>query len=138
MTREEKEQKFAEEREYIKAVREGRDLSKYPAEARLPWVIEWMKYDPIPTIRKVRQPLLILQGTLDQQVSADQAQLLEEAARASGNKDVTIHLFQGLNHLFLQAQTGAVSEYSSLQTTSISGEVLLTISEWLQSRLHAR
>jgi pimeloyl-ACP methyl ester carboxylesterase len=138
MTKEEKEQKLAEERDYIKAVQEGRDLSKYPAEARLPWVIEWMKSDPIPTIRKVRQPILILQGALDQQVSADQARLLEQAARAAGNKDVTAHIFQGLNHLFLQAHTGAVGEYSSLRATAIPGEVLLTLSEWLQSRLYAR
>jgi pimeloyl-ACP methyl ester carboxylesterase len=138
MTKEEKEQKLDEEREYIKAVQERRDLSKYPAEARLPWVIEWMKSDPVPTIKKVRQPILILQGALDQQVSADQAGLLERAARAAGNKDVTAHVFEGLNHLFLPARTGAVGEYTSLQTTNIPGEVLLTISEWLQSRLHAR
>jgi hypothetical protein len=138
MTREEKEQKFAEEQEYIRAVQEGRDLSKYPAEARLPWVIEWMKSDPIPVIKKVRQPILILQGALDQQVSADQARLLEQAARAAGNEDVTTHVFEGLNHLFLKARTGAVGEYSSLQTTKIPDEVPMTISEWLQSRLHVR
>jgi pimeloyl-ACP methyl ester carboxylesterase len=138
MTREEKEQKFAEEQEYIKAVQEGRDLSKYPAEARLPWVIEWMKSDPIPVIKKVRQPILILQGALDQQVSADQARLLEQAAHTAGNRDVSIHIFENLNHLFLQAHTGAVSEYSSLQTTRIPDEVLMTISEWLQSRLHVK
>jgi pimeloyl-ACP methyl ester carboxylesterase len=138
MTREEKEQKFAEEQEYIRAVQEGRDLSKYPAEARLPWMIEWMKSDPIPVIKKVRQPILILQGALDQQVSADQARLLEQAAHAAGNKDVSIHIFEGLNHLFLPARTGAVGEYTSLQTINIPGEVLLTISGWLQSRLHAR
>jgi pimeloyl-ACP methyl ester carboxylesterase len=138
MSRDEKAQKFTEEQEYIKAVREGRDLSKYPAEAQLPWVIEWMKSDPIPTIRKVRQPILILQGALDQQVSADQSGLLEQAARAAGNKDVTVHVFEGLNHLFLRARTGAVGEYTSLQTPNIPGEVLLTISEWLQSRLHVR
>jgi uncharacterized protein len=138
MTSEEKEQKFAEEQEYIKAVQEGRDLSKYPAEARLPWVMEWMKFDPIPVIKKVRQPILILQGALDQQISADQAGLLEQAARAAGHKDVTVHIFENLNHLFLQARTGAVSEYSSLQAAKIPDEVLMTISGWLQSRLHVR
>jgi pimeloyl-ACP methyl ester carboxylesterase len=138
MTKEEKEQKFAEEQEYIKAVQEGRDLSKYPAEARLPWVIEWMKSDPIPIIKKVRQPILILQGALDQQVSADQARLLEQAARVAGNKDVTLHIFEGLNHLFLPSHTGAVSEYSSLRTTNVPDEVLMTISGWLQSKLYVR
>jgi dipeptidyl aminopeptidase/acylaminoacyl peptidase len=105
---------------------------------QLPWVIEWMKSDPIPVIKKVRQPILILQGALDQQVSADQSRLVEQAARAAGNKDVTAHVFEGLNHLFLPAGTGAISEYSSLRTVNIPDEVLTVLSEWLHKQLHAK
>ena len=138
MTREEEEKKLAEQREVIKAVQTGGDLSKYPEQARLPWVKEYFTYDPIPTIRRVRQPILILQGALDRQITADQAGLLEQAARAAGNRDVTVRVFPGLNHLFLPAKTGAFSEYSSLQTTSIPEEVLTVLSDWLHDRLQAR
>lgn len=137
MTQEERDKKLAEHREMIRAVREGGDLSKYPAEVRYAWIKEFFTYDPIPTIRKVRQPVLIVQGALDKQITADQATLLADAARGAGNKDVTLKIYPNLNHLFLPAKTGAFSEYSVLETTSIGPEVLDTLSDWLVSRLHA-
>jgi hypothetical protein len=39
----------------------------------------------------------------------------------------------GLNHLFQQATTGAVSEYATLEET-LSPEVLDLIREWIASR----
>jgi len=41
----------------------------------------FLTYDPLPVIRKVRQPILILQGEIDRQVTADQADMLAKAAR---------------------------------------------------------
>lgn len=138
MTDEQKKQKLAEEQEVIQAVQTGGDLSKYPAQVRLPWIREFWTYDPLPTIRKVRQPILILQGALDRQVSAEQATMLEEAARSAGNKDVTKRIFPNLNHLFLPAKTGAFSEYPKLETTAIPDEVITVLGDWLQTRLKAK
>lgn len=138
MTPELKKQKVAEEQEIINAVQTGGDLSKYPPEVRLPWLKEFWTYDPIPTIRKVRQPILILQGALDRQISAEQADLLEQAARAGGNKNVTKQVFPNLNHLFLPAKTGGVDEYSKLETTSIPDEVLKTLGDWLVKNLKVK
>ena len=138
MTVEEKNQKRAEEQEVIHTVQTGGDLSKYPAQVRLPWIKEFWTYDPLPTIRKVHQPILILQGALDRQITADQATMLEEAARSAGNKDVTKRVFPNLNHLFLSATTGAFSEYSKLETTNIPDEVLKTFGDWLQTKLKAK
>jgi dipeptidyl aminopeptidase/acylaminoacyl peptidase len=138
VTDEQKMQKLAEEQEVIHAVQTGADLSKYPAQVRLPWVREFWTYDPLPTIRKVRQPILILQGALDRQVSAEQATMLEEAARSTGNKDVTKRMFPNLNHLFLPARTGAFSEYTKLEITAIPDEVITVLGNWLQTRLNAK
>ncbi|HEX3557671.1 MAG TPA: alpha/beta fold hydrolase [Pyrinomonadaceae bacterium] len=138
MTQEEREKKLSEQRELIRAVQTGGDLSKYPEQVKLPWMREFFTYDPIPTIRRVRQPILILQGAIDRQITAEQAGLLEQAARSAGNRDVTVRIFPGLNHLFLPAQTGAVSEYASLQTTSVPDDVLRVLTEWLRERLRAR
>jgi pimeloyl-ACP methyl ester carboxylesterase len=138
LTKEQKEKKLSDQREVAKAIETGADLSKYPAQARVPWVKEFFTYDPIPTIRKVKQPVLILQGSVDQQITADNAKLLEEAARDARNAGVAVKVFPGLNHLFLPAHTGAVSEYSSLTTNAIPDEVLTTMGEWLQGRLHTR
>ena len=138
ITPEIKSQKLAEEREVIHAVQTGGDLSKYPPEARLPWVKEFWTYDPLTTIRKVRQPILILQGALDQQIRAEQAGMLEQAAREAGNKDVTKQVFPNLNHLFLPAKTGSFSEYSTLATSVIGDDVLKVMGDWLVVKLKAK
>ncbi|MDQ3818382.1 MAG: alpha/beta fold hydrolase [Acidobacteriota bacterium] len=135
LTEEQKEQQRAQQREIIQAVQSGGDLSKYPPQVRLPWIKEFWTYDPLPTIRKVSQPVLILQGALDRQITADQATLLEQAAKGAGNRDVTLHIFPNLNHLFLPAKTGAFSEYSKLETTSIGGDVLKVLGDWLVAEM---
>lgn len=109
-----------------------------PTPLRNPWMKYFLTYDPLPTIRKVRQPILILQGELDQQVTADQAELLAKAAREAGNRDVTARVFPTLNHLFLPSKTGAVSEYSSLSTNSIPEDVMKQLTDWLAQKLKAK
>jgi dienelactone hydrolase len=106
-----------------------------PESLRSPWMRYFLAYDPLPTIRKVRQPILILQGELDRQVTADQAEMLAKAARESGNRDVALRVFPGLNHLFLPAKTGAVSEYSSLSTNAIPDDVMKPLTDWLVEKL---
>jgi len=106
-----------------------------PESLRSPWMRYFLAYDPLPAIGKVRQPILILQGEFDRQVTADQAEMIEKAARAAGNQDVTMRVFPGLNHLFLPAKTGSPSEYSSLSTSIIPDEVMNQLSDWLVQKL---
>jgi hypothetical protein len=102
------------------------------------WMRFFRTYDPLPTARRVRQPVLILQGALDRQVSAGQADTLGAAIRAGGNRDVTVRVFPGLNHLFLVSPTdGSPSEYASLTNTSVGADVLDTLATWLKARLTA-
>lgn len=138
LSEEEKAKKRAETESFLRAIKENGDVSKYPAPLRglsSPWGRAFLTYDPLTTIRKIRRPILILQGALDQQVTAEQASMLEEAARKSGNKDVTVRVFPNLNHLFLPAKAGAESEYQSLETYSLSEEVLRAIADWLHVKL---
>ena len=128
----------ARQEEMIKAVQSGADLSKYPAQVRLPWVKEFWTYDPLATIRKVRQPILIMQGALDRQITAEQADMLEQAAREGGNKNVTKQVFPTLNHLFLPSKTGALEEYSKLETTVIPDEVIKALGDWLVKTLNVK
>ncbi|HEY0323519.1 MAG TPA: alpha/beta fold hydrolase [Pyrinomonadaceae bacterium] len=138
LSEEEKAKRRAETEGFLRAIKENGDVSKYPAPLRplnSPWGRAFLDYDPTTTIRKVRQPVLILQGALDKQVTAEQARMLEEAARAGGNKDVTVRIFPNLNHLFLPAKTGAETEYTNLETYSLSDEVLKAMADWLQVKL---
>lgn len=137
LSAEDKQKAVAQQEATIKAAISGGDLSKLPAEARLPWVREFWAYDPLPTMRRVRRPVLILQGALDQQITADQAALLEKAARAGGNKDVTARVFPKLNHFFLPCETGNFDEYAKLTAQELPADVVETLGAWLQKRLRA-
>ena len=102
-----------------------------PGQKTNAWIREYFAYDPLPTVRKVKQPLLILQGEHDRQVYAAHAAMLADAARAAGNKSVTVKVFPTLNHLFLPSKTGSFSEYSHLETTAVPDAVLTTLTEWI-------
>lgn len=138
LTAEQKNAERARQEEMISAVQSGADLSKYPARVRLPWVKEFWTYDPLATIRKVKQPILILQGGIDRQISAAQADLLEQAAREGGNPNVTKQVFPNLNHLFLPGKTGAIEEYSKLETSAVADDVLKTLGDWLVKELQVK
>jgi dienelactone hydrolase len=123
---------LAAQRDVVKRVIAGEDI---PGSSNMAWGREYFTYDPLPTIRRVRQPILILQGGRDQQVRAEHATLLATAAREAGNRDVSVHVFPTLNHLFLPSTTGAVAEYSSLKATVLGADVLGTLRDWLVARL---
>ena len=74
---------------------------------------------------------------VDRQVSAGQADTLATAFREGGNRDVTVRVFPGLNHLFVVSPsgTGATDEYASLRDVAVPREVLDVIAEWLIARL---
>lgn len=127
---EEKKALLDKQRELLKAAVEGRDMEELTQAMKTPWYREFLKYDPVVTIRKVKCPILILHGALDRQVTVEQAELLAEAAKASGNKDVTVKVYPQLNHLFLKAETGYVSEYSKLQP-KVGLDVLDDIKDWI-------
>jgi fermentation-respiration switch protein FrsA (DUF1100 family) len=113
-------------------------LSKIPQAFKIPWLAFFIGYDPLPTLRKVSQPVLIMHGALDMQVTVDQATTLSATARDAGNKDVTLKLYPNLNHLFLPAKTGHFDEYSSLATSQLADDVLGPLVEWLSTRLRSK
>jgi uncharacterized protein len=80
--------------------------------------------------------VLILQGALDRQVSAGQADTLAAALRAGGNRDVTEKVYPGLNHLFLHTLSdGSPSEYPTLKDTNLPAQVLDDLAAWLRMKL---
>jgi uncharacterized protein len=111
------------------------DGGQVPGEPRSVWLREFLTYDPLPTLRRVRQPILVLQGERDRQVVAENASRIGEAAQQAGNPDVTVRVLPGLNHLLLPASTGAVSEYGSLETDRIGADVIGVLNDWLLQKL---
>ena len=94
-----------------------------------PWFRYFIAYDPAPTLAKVRQPILAVNGSKDMQVIASQnLPAIRAATRA--NPDVTIVELPGLNHLLQTAGAGAPSEYGQIAET-MSPTALETISGWI-------
>ncbi len=100
-----------------------------------PWMTTFIKYDPSLALEKVKCPVLALNGEKDLQVPAKvNLSAIKKALEKSGNKDVTVKEFPGLNHLFQECKTGLPSEYATIEQT-ISPAVLKEIRNWILERV---
>jgi hypothetical protein len=100
---------------------------------------DWMRfalnYDPAPTLRKVRCPVLAIDGSLDVQVPAEQNLPAIRAALAR-NPNAEIDELPGLNHAFQTAKTGGMGEYGQIPET-IAPLALDTITSWVIKQVSA-
>lgn len=96
-----------------------------------PWFRYFIGYDPRPTLRRVKVPVLAINGSLDLQVPS-QANLdaIREALEQGGNQRLTTVEFPGLNHLFQTAKTGAPAEYAQIDET-MAPAVMERIADWV-------
>lgn len=99
-----------------------------------PWFRFFVRYDPRLNLERVTVPVLAINGEKDLQVWHEQnLPVIEDALRNGGNDDVTVQTLPGLNHLFQSANTGAMSEYASIEET-FAPAALEAISEWILER----
>lgn len=94
--------------------------------------------DPLPTARRLRMPVLILQGLTDRAVDPEDARILERAIREAGNRKVELRLFPGVNHHFQHDPVGAREGYDELPTQDLAPEVLDALCSWLPATLGRR
>ncbi len=95
----------------------------------------WMRYfiitDPSAFWKKVKCPVLALNGEKDLQVSAAvNLPAIDKAVRSGGNQSVKTISFSGLNHLFQHCKTGLPAEYGEIEET-FSPEVLKIMADWI-------
>ena len=96
-----------------------------------PWFRYLLAYDPAATLRRVKVPVLALDGSLDLQVDPKQnLPVIEKALKAGGNRDVTCTELPGLNHLFQTATTGSPNEYAKIEET-MSPVAMKMVSDWI-------
>jgi dienelactone hydrolase len=100
-----------------------------------PWMRYFVEYDPIPTLKKVKVPVLILQGGTDQQVTPDQAPIIEQTLKAAGNRDVTMRVFPARNHLFLPDSVGYPGNYGKIRDGRIGPDVMGPAADWIVLKL---
>ena len=98
-----------------------------------PWMRYFLTYDPATALRKVKCPVLAINGEKDTQVPPKQnLPAIRKALEEAGNKHFEVDELPGLNHLFQTAKTGAPSEYAGIEET-ISPVALEKISTWISS-----
>lgn len=100
-----------------------------------PWMYYFIKYDPAPTLQKVKCPVLAVNGDKDLQVPAkENLTAIRAALEKGGNKNVTTKELPGLNHLFQECKTGAPSEYAQIEQT-FSPKAMEEITQWIQKQV---
>ena len=91
-------------------------------------------YDPAPTLRQLSARTLALFGELDNNILAEKNKAAWEAAlQAGGNRDYTLAILPGANHLMLEAKTGSNVEMASLQR--FTPAYFTTVQDWLAKRI---
>jgi uncharacterized protein len=111
------------------------DLSPDTPDAELPFGVPapyWLDlrgYDPVEVAAGLRQPMLILQGGRDYQVTvADD--LSRWQAGLDGRPDVTVRVYPADNHFFF-AGTGPSSPAELAARQHLDPEVVADVSDWL-------
>ena len=96
-----------------------------------PWFRHFLSYDPAPTLRSVKRPVLVMNGEKDLQVPAKQnLDAIRRALTAAGNTRFEVVEMAGLNHLFQTAKTGMPAEYGAIEET-MAPAALDIISRWI-------
>ena len=100
------------------------------------WFREHINSDPSALARRVKCPVLILNGERDALVLAHNAIELAQALIAGGNKQVRLRIFPNLTHLFTPASPDR--NEPPQQTTIVSAEMLQTVSDWASKTLSSK
>lgn len=107
-----------------------------PMEAQINfWNSVWYRYNfaynPALALKRVKIPVLALNGELDWVVSSEQnLTQISKTLQEIKHKDYTVMTLPKLNHMFQTCQTGSVSECAQIDETT-SPVALNAISEWI-------
>ena len=101
------------------------------------WFRSFLAFDPLEIVRRVRQPLLIIQGELDQQVLAYHSDRMESLAQQRSRKESTVEVakLNGINHLLVPVMPGSIQEYVTLPERQITPRVSETLVDWIERTL---
>ena len=100
-----------------------------------PWMQYFMKYNPEPTLKKVKCPVLAVNGEKDLQVPPkENLTAIKNALEKGGDKNVTTIEFPNMNHLFQQCATGSPNEYATIEQT-FSPTALKEITNWIKEQI---
>ncbi len=95
------------------------------------WGRFFIQYDPKMALSKTKCPILVLNGSTDRQVFADENLAgIEEGLKMAKNKRYKIIKMERLNHLFQHSATGLPQEYAKIKE-DFAPEALQIMGDWL-------
>ena len=114
------------------------DLEKFAndeaEELLAPWFRYFIAFEPAEHLKKVKCPVLAINGELDLQVPAkENLPAIESALKAGGNTAFEIVEMPKLNHLFQKAETGAPSEYAQIDET-FNEAAMERVAKWIRQQ----
>lgn len=122
--------------DFLQSQNPGMDAEQLKAsvdQVNNPWFKYFLAFNPDKYLKKVKVPVLALNGDKDVQVTAKENLAgIQRSLRKARNKNFEIVEMPGLNHLFQTAKTGSIAEYGELEET-ISPAVLEKIVEWMKA-----
>jgi hypothetical protein len=109
----------------------------YRRQADTAWFRSFLAFDPAKVMPKLPQPVVVVQGDRDRQVSVRHAYALLELAKArKDGRGQALYMIEGVNHLLVPAPTGEVDEYATLPDKTVSAKLLDALTAWLKDTLH--
>lgn len=79
-----------------------------------PYLLSWMIHDPVKEIKKLKIPILILQGTSDLQVPVTEADKLKKA-----NKDAQLVIIPNMNHVLKESPADTEKNLATYKDPSL-------------------
>ena len=108
------------------------------AQADTPWFRSLLAFDPEAVIERVRQPLLVMQGELDQQTlpyHADRLQNIASRRTRTNATAVEISTLPEVDHRLTTSINGNSNEYASLSNQRITSTVTTELIDWINRTL---
>ena len=101
------------------------------------WFKSVLSFDPADVIRRVRQPLLVIHGELDQEVPPHHADRIEQLAGERRRRSSTTEIakLEGLNHVLVQTTADDRQNYGMVTNQQVSHTVSETLVEWINKTL---
>jgi len=104
------------------------------AQINNPWMRFFLRHDPSKDWKRVKCPVLAINGENDLQVPAEMnLAAIREAMRAGGNENIKTIVLQGLNHLFQECEIGSPSLYGTIEQT-FAPQALEVIEKWINEK----
>ena len=131
--------KIALQKRVVDVVTTGKGWETLPPDVRRqadsPWFKSWLLFDPAVAMKKVGQPVLILNGAVDLQTPPSHGDRLAEMAssrKGSAGAATQKVVVPGVNHLLVTGP-GDLESSDTIPPSALSTEVVAAIVTWLNA-----